>query len=124
MSETNTDKYVLKGVDSGMEYRLKDGTEWSSCTDEPMLFEIPEKMIKYYIRYKATGDKKESQVREISLYTVPGEPKVSFNSTSEKFSGLTTGMEISINDGEFIPVTNKIIQDGVTPYIDQLTTES
>lgn len=124
MSSTNPNKYTLAGVDSTMEYRLKEGKTWTSCADSEMIFDVPNQLTKYYVRYKATASTKESQVKEIAMTTIPGAPDVSYSTTTEKFSGITKNMEISINDASFIPVTDEIIETGVTPYIDALSTTS
>lgn len=107
-----TDKMVLSGADSTMEYRLKSAGSgaWQPCTDEPMYFDVTgTASATYYVRYAKAGEEDASQVREIVLPGKKTAPSASYNSTTETFSGVSTSMEVQFGDGSYEPIAGKTL---------------
>lgn len=99
---------VLSGVDSSMEYRPKNASSssWKPCTDEPMYFDgTTGTNTLYFVRYAAVGDGDPSQVKEIVLPAKRTGPKVSYSTSTEMITGLTTQMEMQLDDGLYEAVT-------------------
>lgn len=106
--DPSSEKMVLIGADSSMEYRARKGPKdyWRPCTDEPMYFDGTEGTERaYFVRYAAVGDGEPSQCTEIILPAKRYSPVVSYNKTTESLSDLTTQMEVQINDGPYIAAT-------------------
>lgn len=112
--------YVLEGVDSSMEYRLGKSRTWKPCTDEEMHFDIPTTDTTYGVRYAASENAPESKYTEIVLPGRPTAPNVSINWLDESFKNLTTSMEYQFGGGDYMPVDENVIAEGVTPFIDQV----
>ena len=107
-----TDKMVLSGADSTMEYRLKSAgsAAWQPCTDEPMYFDVTgTASATYYVRYAEAGEVKASQVREIVLPGKKTAPSASYNFTTEAFTGVSTSMEVQFGDGSYEPIAGKTL---------------
>lgn len=115
-------KMMLWGVDSTMEYRDRSDSVWLPCTDTPMYFDCSSKETVYLVRYAGTGDREPSQSQEIRLPALRTAPGVSYNSSTEILSGLADTMEICINDGAYKDVTEDSMV--VSELIDTIPSES
>ena len=103
-----SEKMLLSGVDSSMEYRWRgESTDaWKPCTDEPMLFDgTVEGKKSCLVRYAATGDTPASQAGEAILPAKRYAPSLNYSKVTESLSGLTTQMEVQVNDGPYIAAT-------------------
>lgn len=100
-----SEKMVLSGANSTMEYRRKADSEWIPCTDAPMYFEGTSYDIPYLVRYAAVGDGQPSQSKDIVLPALRSKPKVTYDKSAETLSGLTSDMEVRINDGAYVDIT-------------------
>lgn len=118
---SDKEHYVLEGVDSSMEYRKGITKTWTSCKDEPMEFAIPSSNTNYQVRYKAVDGGVESNYKELVLPVRPSAPAVSINWVDESFKGLTTDMVYSFAGSEYSPVTESMIESGISYFLDQVT---
>ncbi len=120
MSKSAQGKFELTGVDSTMEYTEKGKDQWISCTDNQMLFDATENAVRYLVRYKATEGAKASKAKEILLVAQAAAPNIKYGNVYDTFTGLTKDMEYKLDDGEYMPVTDEIIEKGAAPYLDEL----
>jgi hypothetical protein len=97
----NYDMAVLSGVNSTMEFRPSNVTEWTTVSDSNRVFDIPTSNITYYVRYKSTDTAFASRETSFYLLKRSSAPGISYNTTTEILSGLTSAREISYNDGIF-----------------------
>lgn len=103
-----SEQMLLSGVDSSMEYRWRgESTDaWKPCTDEPMLFDgTVEGKKACLVRYAATGETPASQAGEAILPAKRYAPSLNYSKVTESLSGLTTQMEVQVNDGPYIAAT-------------------
>lgn len=119
------DAYRLWGIDEKMEYRKLSDTSWTSCdSNQDVYIPIPENDEIYLVRYKASGDSQESKSKQIVLKKRAYAPGVSFDIYSEKMSYLGLDMEYDINNsGKFVPVTQDMIDNGISNIIDSIPNE-
>lgn len=99
------EKMMLSGATSAMEYRRKSDSAWTPCTDAPMYFDSQKSDVTYFVRYAASADGNPSQVQEIVLPGLRSQPNISYNTSTETLSGLSTDMEIKINEDVFKDAT-------------------
>ena len=123
---TNPGKAVVTGIDSSMEYRSTNyPSNWMPVESNSMIFEIPSSSASYYLRYPATDTEIASKVTVFTILAMPSAPSITYDSTSEEFTGLTTDMEVKINDGTYVPVDNNWISGtAVVDLIDNLSSGS
>lgn len=116
----NTDKAVLSGLTTDMEYRLSSETTWTPVTGEVVL-DIPTSSLTYYVRYKSTETAFASANKSCSLSKRGTAPSVTYSSSTHIISKLTSSMEIKIGDAaEYTPIPS-----GTTTYdLTDLLTEN
>jgi hypothetical protein len=102
----NYDKAVLSGVNNTMEFRASNTTQWTPVSDSNRVFDIPTSSIVYYVRYKSNDTAFASGEASFYLYSRSYAPSISYNTTTEIISGLTSAREISINDGDFNTISS------------------
>jgi hypothetical protein len=113
----NPGKAALTGVDTTMQYRLASNPSgWTAIEGSSVVFDIPATDTLYYVRYISP----QSKVRKLTMKATPAAPSVTLDTATEAFTGLSTTMEMKINDGPYFPVTNDIITAGATPYINDI----
>lgn len=98
------DKAVLTNVTSDMEYKISSDVLWTAVVSDDIVLEIPNSSVTYYIRYKSTSENFASQNKSISLSKKSTAPSLTYNTTTETITGLSTAMEISYNGSEYIPI--------------------
>ena len=113
------DKAVLTGITSDMEYRASTSALWTSIDSNNVVLDIPTSNTTYYIRYKSTSDDFASQSKSITLSKRATAPTSTYNSTTETITGLTTAMEISYNNSQYISVEATSIN--MSEIINELT---
>lgn len=122
LDSDNPDQYLLKGVDSTMEYRMQGTKNWTPCTDDEMSFEVQYSDRIYEIRYSATADKSESKYVTITLTGRRTAPEISINWVDESFNkpAVTADLEYSFDGSEYAPADN-LLENGVSDLLDQIT---
>lgn len=114
------DKYVLKGINSSMEYRKGNETEWTSCSNGPILFDIPTADILIHVRYKAEGSTEASQSKQLTIPARKSAPTVAYDIKTEILT-VTKDMEYSINGGRYTDVTDEMAESGnISSIIDAI----
>lgn len=126
VNPNNTEEYLLVGIDDTMEYRSRteSGREWSDwtpCTGNEMSIPVPTSDMLYQVRYRATDTEKESQCVTLNVGEGGTAPAVSIDWKDESFKGLEVGMEMAIEGQPYVTVTDEMIQQGVAPFVDQIT---
>lgn len=117
----NPEQYTLRGLSDKMEYRRGYYGSWKPCTEESMTISTKFAGEDFLVRYQAVDGKPESEFIEVTMPSLREAPTIGFNWVDESFTHLTTEMEFSFGDSDYSPVTNDIIADGVTPFLDAVT---
>lgn len=123
------DSYILTGMDNTMEYANVDSKsgligEWKPCTGENIILNPSWTVMKYRIRYKATGEMEPSNYKELILPIKRGAPTITLNPKEEILVGLTTEMEYCIGNGTYAPVTEEFSRGNVSSIVDSIVESS
>ena len=112
---------VLTGVSSDMEYRLSTVSEWTSITEDKIVFDIPASNATYYVRYKASPEGFASTNKSITLSKRGTAPSCSYSTTTEILTGISSAMEISYNGSEYTVVEAGITSLDMSEAVNGLT---
>lgn len=100
VSHTGAPGYI-SGINSNMEYALKDSGNWNTCPDGQLQVSTPGI---YLVRYRATVNTVKSDAVEVLIKreeaVKPATPNAYFNGTTHRLEGVYKGMAYSTNAGD------------------------
>jgi hypothetical protein len=102
---SNYDMAVLTGIADTMEYKLSTETIWTSVSGTSAAFDIPTANLTYQVRFKATSGSFCSSVKSLTLSKAGNAPSSTYNTATKTLSGVSTAMEISVDDGAYFNST-------------------
>ena len=111
------DNAVVTGVDSSMEYRLRNDSNWTPCTSN-MLMAIPAKTQDYLVRYAAT----ESITRPFKLKSAGSAPSCSYSTSTETITKVSDAMEVKYGSGAYVPIAPAATTLNISSAIDPIPT--
>lgn len=81
-----------------MEYRIGTEFPWTACEGNNISVPAPNKDTEYHVRYQATETEEESKLIVLPLAARAPAPAVTYDSTAEVISGLSSEMEVKLNE--------------------------
>ncbi|MCB6202130.1 hypothetical protein [Extibacter muris] len=123
------ESYILTGTDDSMEYAsfqnpYRTAYEWKPCTEKEIVLEPGDEEVFYLVRYKETENNEASNYKQLTLPKRREAPAVTLDRSNEVLSKLTTEMEYSIGGGDYIPVTQSMIDGGISDILDEITEDT
>lgn len=128
---SHPDVYMLRGVDSSMEYICVENpyakeavSEWTPCAGAEVALTPENKEYFCMVRYKATASHSESQLVTMKVPALRSAPSLTYDKKTETLSKLSTEMEYRVGDGSYKPVTEAFINGGISEILDQITEDT